>query len=438
MNEKYQDALALAGLYIFHGLLVYMPFHILVSTWLGSSLDLLDALKVLKDVVLVAGLLATLGASVSQKWFPKLAKDKLLWLIAAYGVLTALLALARPTDTDAEAIGLIYNTRFLLFFAYALLLCRLHGVDRVKRTSLRIVISVAAAVLFFGILQYAVLPDDILTHLGYSRANGVLPAFFIDDKPDLERVMSTLRDPNSFGSYAMIIGSLAAAFLLKAKDKYLKQVAGGLLALSLLGLWFSFSRSAWLGFVAAMGVLAVVGLASERMKRTVMLAALGAVVVIGAGLFVARDSYFVKNVVFHADETTTRESPNELRLKFWRESVSEIGDVPLGHGPGTAGLASIRNTEQGTRLTENYYLQIGHEIGVIGLGLFLAILGIVGFRLYGLTARSTFALALLAAFAGLMVTNFLALIWSNEAVAYTWWGLAGTALSLRPKSKVGS
>src|SRR5690606_37362463 len=98
------------------------------------------------------------------------------------------------------------------------------------------------------------------------------------------------------------------------------------------------------------------------------------------------------------------------------------------------GIVSIRNDKQGVVLNENYYLQILYEVGIVGLVLFIAILAVVAVRLY--RRRSTFALALLAAFIGLAATNFLVHIWSVEALAYTWWGLAGLAVIRRAHEKI--
>lgn len=420
------------SLWIFFGLLAYMPLHIFLSTWIGTSFGVLEAAKIAKDVVLIAGLLLALAASVREPWFRKLLHDKLIWLILAYGLFTALMALVKPTDTDAELLGVVYNTRFLLFFLYAALLCRLFAARHVTRRALQIVFGVGMAVLFFGIIQRTVLPDDALTHFGYQRSNGVLPAFFIDDKPDLERVMSTLRDPNSLGSYAIIIGVAALAFRLRSKNRDLKAVADGLMALSVLCLWFTFGRGAWIGALAAVSAILMLGYGRlPAINRRLALGLAAGAVIAVFGLLSVWNSYVVQNVVFHADESTVLEDPNELRLRFWRESLQNIADEPLGYGPGTAGLASIRNQEQGTILNENYYLQIAHEVGVIGLVLFLSIIAVVAVRLYGLSGDRALALGLLASFAGLAVTNFLVHAWSNEAVAYTWWGLAGLAIYRR-------
>lgn len=416
-----------------------MPLHIFLSVWLGTSLGMLDLAKVLKDILMVSGFLAALIASVKQPWFKGLLKDKLVWLVLIFAVLNTLLAFLKPTDQDAEILGLVYNTRFLLFFLYAVLLAKLYDGQHIWRRASKIVLAVGTFVLFFGIVQYTVLPNNILTHVGYQRANGVLPAFFIDDKPDLERVMSTLRDPNSLGSYIIIIGSLALAIFIKTRKPQLRKVAAWPAALSALCLWYTFSRSAWLGFLISVAVLAGLGfkklIVSPRLRRKLLIGASVVAFVLGIGLFAARNTYFVQNVIFHADEATVLEDPNQLRIRFWQESVADVAQNPLGYGPGTAGLASIHNDKQGTTLNENYYLQIAHELGVIGILIFLAILYLVGRRLYRIKDANILALGLLAAFAGLAFTNFLVHIWANEAVAYTWWGLAGLVITLNRTQK---
>jgi len=412
-----------------------MPLHIFLSTWLGTSFDVLSIAKVAKDIVLAAGFICALAASVRQPWLKQLLRDKLIWLIAAYGAWTLILAAIKPTDLDAEVLAVVYNLRFLLFFLYGVLLTKLFDRDMLIRKSLTAVLSVAAIVLFFGIVQYTVLPDDALVHVGYSPANGVFPAFFIDAKPDLERVMSTLRDPNSLGSYIIIIGLITLAFFLNKKAS--KQTTAGFLTLCGLCLLFTFSRSAWLGFILSVAVLGVlIYKKTVAAARTKQLALIGvSLLLVGASvLYAARGSYLVQNIILHADESTTSENPNELRTRFWQESINEVIDEPVGHGPGTAGLVSIRNDVQGTVLNENYYLQIAHEVGLLGAILFLGILFAAGFKLYQLVGSSPLAAGLLASFVGLFITNFLVHIWSNEAVAYTWWGLVGLTVTVRKPS----
>lgn len=429
-----QKRLKTIALYTFIGLLAYMPLHIFLSTWFGTSFNILEATKILKDIVLVVGFACAFGASIGTSWLVPLFRRKIVLLIAAFATLTILLALLKPTDGDAEILGVVYNLRFFLIFIYALLLGNLFDLHLIRRYAVKAVVIVGVFVALIGVIQYIVLPDTILEHFGYSRANGVLPAFFIDDKPDLERVMATLRDPNSFGSYLILIGSLLAALWLKVRNRDLKIMFSGAGLMVGLSLLFTFSRSAWMGAIVATGVFGIVYvLRNQSVIKTVQaqrkwfLVAFVAVLVLAGGMFAAKDSYFVQNVIFHADEATVLEDPNELRLRFWSESIQSAIEQPLGYGPGTAGLASIRNNVQGTILNENYYLQILHEVGIIGLLLFLAIIAATAWLLYGTFIKSDnlIALALLAALAGLAVTNFLVHIWSSEAVAYTFWALAG-------------
>lgn len=426
--ETLGSKLSRISLWVFLGLLAYMPLHIFLSTWIGTSFGVLEAAKILKDIVLVAGFALALMVSIRQPWFRSLVRDKLIWLVVAYAALTLLVALIKPTDQDAEVLGVVYNLRFLLVFLYAILLSRLFPGARLRQTATKIVLAVAVPVLVFGILQYVLLPTNALEHVGYSRANGVLPAFFIDDKPDLERVMSSLRDPNSFGSYVVIIMSLALTYVLLGRRKQVKQIALGIFALSIVCLMLSFSRSAWIGaLMAALSLFVLIygRNVKQRLGRKMVYGAAGIALLAVLVMVPLRNTYFVRNVILHADQSTTVENPNQLRQRFWRESVEAAGENPLGYGPGTAGLASIRNDVQGVVLTENYYLQILYEVGVVGLLMFVAILAWVAWRLYQRRPDDVLVLALLAAFAGLAVTNFLVHIWSNEAVAYTWWGLAG-------------
>ena len=188
-----------------------MPLHIFLSTWIGTSFGILEFTKVFKDIVLVIGFCLLLLASVQQSWFRQMLKEKIVWLIVAYCALNIVYAIVKKTDQDAEILGIVYGTRFYIFFLYGMLLAKLYDAKKLLKQSITVVMVVASIVLFFGVVQYILLPNDALTHVGYQRPTGVLPAFFIDDKPDLERVMSTLRDPNSFGSYVIIVGILAFA-----------------------------------------------------------------------------------------------------------------------------------------------------------------------------------------------------------------------------------
>jgi O-antigen ligase len=118
-------------------------------------------------------------------------------------------------------------------------------------------------------------------------------------------------------------------------------------------------------------------------------------------------------------------------LLVWQGAVGVV-DQPFGHGPGTAGLASIQNPGGG-QLTENYYLQIAYEIGLLGLFIFIALNFVVYYQL--LQRKDWLGMSLLAAFWGYVLMNMLLHTWSNEAVAAQWWLLAGAAIALVSRKK---
>ena len=424
---------------IFVGLLAYAPLHIFISTVIGANLGGLNLLKVLKDIVALFGFCLMLGISVRRDWFIRWLKQPLVLLIMAYGLLTVLLALVRPTDQGAEVLGVTYNLRFLIFFLYGWLLIQWLPAKELIKTSVKAVLWSAVIVVAFGLIQYWFLPNDALTHLGFTKANGVFPAFFIDDKPNLERVMSTVRDPNSLGSYLIIISTLLAASLARAK-KDQRLFWAGLLVATGLCLFLTFSRSALLGLVLSLGVLAIL-LGKDKITVTkkqlqqLVVACLCVLLVLIGGVYAARNTYTVQNVIFHADQSTKQEDPNQLRVRFLKESLRSIANHPLGTGPGTAGLASIKNNVQGTVLNENYYLQVASEVGVLGLLCFVTVLVTLAVQLLKISGTNSLAVAVLASLAGLMLTNMLVHIWSNEAVAYTWWGLAGLLMARTVRNK---
>ncbi len=413
------------ALYIFYGLLAYMPVHIFVSTWLGSSLGILDVSKVAKDIFMVFGFLC-LAISLPLGSYKKLLANWTVRLIILYGLLTLLMAAIKPTELDAEVLGVVYNTRFLLFFLYAALLTTRYATDTLLKNSIKITLAVAVTVLIFGIIQYTSLPPDAMTNFGYSKENGVLPFFSIDNNESLERIMSTVRDPNTYGSYLVIVGSMAGAALIRARRLDSKKVLLGILTLLIMNLIMTFSRSAWLAAFFAVGILFLLTDLRQLVWRLTlkykMVFGVLATLAVVVGVFFGGEA--VRNYVFHDSSQEAAPTANEMRNSYWERSVESIIQNPLGSGPGTSGPTSFRNDTQGYEIDENYYLQIAKEVGLTGLALFVGILLLISKALY-LQRNNIYAVALLASLVGLSFANIFLHIWANETVAYLWWGLAG-------------
>lgn len=425
--------LARFSYYAFWTLLIYMPFHIFLSQWLSTYTGGLEVWKIGKDVALFA---ATLFTICLVFWQGKGTKQ-LTWLLGftgLYGALHLVLWAFNPDIYDRSAVlGTIYNMRLPLFLLLGYGAALLNPTKFVFSSLIKVVVVLGTVVAVLGILQYF-LPTDLLTHFGYSLDRGVRPAFFIDDHPDLPRIMSTLREPNALGAFLLVpIGALTALSI--ATHQRSKQLLlGGLLGLQLLAVFLTFSRSAWLA--AALVVACTVAWQFRLGIWTIIRRWWPALAIAGCLLLVVgytqRHSQFVESYITHAtpDETNDLDS-NDYHWLFIKQGVEGIVDQPLGHGPGTAGLASIQNPA-GSFLTENYFVQIGYELGLLGLALFAG-LNVWVYR-HLLRHKNQLTLVLLTTFWGYVLTNMLLHTWANEAVAAQWWLLAGVGLFMAGKS----
>jgi O-antigen ligase len=288
-------------------------------------------------------------------------------------------------------------------------------------------------VALLGVLQYF-LPKDLLSHLGYGLERGARSAFFIDDNPTLPRIMSTLREPNALGAYLLLPITFLTLLFARIRDKR-RLLLGGMLTLHLLALFLTFSRSAWLAAILAVSIV----LWFEYRKNMAILIKrfwpllVGLVLLGSLALFMQRDSSFVQHYITHSTEETLEDldSNDYHKLLVWQAAIAVV-DQPFGHGPGTAGLASIQNPA-GANLTENYYLQVIYEVGIIGLLVFIALSVVAYYRLA--KRRDWLGTVLLASFWGYVLMNMLLHTWSNEAVAAQWWLVAGAALALPVRSR---
>jgi hypothetical protein len=406
-----------------------MPFHIFLSQSLSLLTGGLEVWKVAKDVLLAIVVVFTICLVFVEKKGSR-AFWTLVALTAVYGLLHLVIwAAHRDIYSRSASLGLLFNMR--------LPACAILGMGAIITTPrqfvfsslMKIVLGVSTVVVLLGLLQL-VLPKDVLTHVGYSIARGARPAFFIDDNAAFPRIMSTLREPNSLAAYLLVpIGLLTGLFL---KLRHRRQYAiGGLLVLHLSALYLTQSRSALL---AATVTISLVGIWYYRTRAAQLLRrwwpALAVVALLGCvGLYSVRSNPHIQGLISHS--TPDVGAPNDLDSNdyhwlFVKQGVEGIMQTPLGHGPGTAGLASIQNPA-GSFLTENYYVQIGYEVGVLGLALFMALNIWVYMRLR--VAEEPLARALLASFWGYVIMNMLLHIWSNEAVAAQWWLLAGVVIA---------
>jgi hypothetical protein len=411
-------------------ILVLLPFHALLSVAIGGIYGGYDAVKLWAEGLLILLALPIIHLIVKDKnLWRRLQSWPGFWAMAAYVGLSfwlASYALAGGRVTaEAATYGLVVNLRFIWFFvACGVVATRWPWLVENWR---KILLIPASIVVVFGLLQIFVLPDNVLSYVGYSP--DTIPAYqTVDQKPDYVRVQSTLRGANPLGAYSVIIIAAAVTLLLAVKnDNKRRWQFVGLLAGSLIVLGYTYSRSAYLG--AAMAVAAALWLVvRNHHARRVMLVAATALLLIGSlTVLTLRNNDAVQNVLFHTNEhSISPNSSNADRANALEAGLKDLRSEPLGRGPGTAGPASVYNGNSNVRISENYYLQIGQEVGWLGLALFLITISYVGWALF--RTPGVLSVILLTSFLGISVINLLWHAWTDDTLSLLWWGMAGVAI----------
>lgn len=416
-------------------LLAYMPFSLFFSRWVSLYTGGLGQWDALKDVATLLGLFLTIYLAIRDKLLNNPFFIKIFWLSAAYGLLHAVYLVFNPDlHLRSLILAILYNGRIFAYLFIGMVAGRYLKKNYDTKKIIKIILLVSTITCLFAFVQY-LLPKDLMTHFGYSVERGAKPSFFIDDKIDLPRVFSTIRDPNSYGAYLILPMVLIWQLLLSKKSDFNRKRLLGVMGVHILALFLTFSRGAWIGAVMALSFASFhqfkYSFKTTFKKYLPLLAVI--ILFVASTAFYWRNSYLIENVILHSDEQTVLADPNELRLSLQAQAIRGIADKPLGHGPGTAGLVSIGNPK-GTFLTENYYLQIGYELGLFGLGLFIFINYFVYKKL--LTLHSPLFTVLIACFWAYLFIGTLIHIWSNEAVAAQWWLLAGLALGVSYNKRI--
>ena len=413
---------------------VLMPLHALVTTFLASHFGHFDIWRIWKDIVIAVVCLVTLPlvdwGEEAIRW---LRYTNLARLMTIYVLLFVLLGLSALLGGRVNGSALVYsllsNLRFIGFFVVSYYLAS--QTPWLRTHWLKFVLAPAAVVVGFGLLQHFVLPNDFLRHVGYGSKT--IPAYqTVDQKSNYVRLQSTLRGPNPLGAYLVIVLSVVVAVGLRVKKSQLFWAAR--LVATLIVLFFTYSRSAWLGAILA--ILIILGKYYKQQLTRRRLVAVGAatVSVFIALTFGLRHNDRFQNTFFHTDEhSTSRDSSNADRTSALKSGLKDLWHQPWGGGPGTAGPASVRSNH-GVRLAENYFIQIGQEIGILGMLVFVAINILVAAALWRQTDDLSVALA--ASLVGLSLINMLSHAWADDSLSLVWWGLAGIALARSPKPAI--
>ncbi len=414
------------GLLVILGLIVV---HAPLTSIVGGLLPEYDnVIRAWKEIAL-AGLAVLAAVEITRrKLWSMLLHDPLILLSLVFIDIHLLLAVVIGGDGNSLIAGLMIDLRFIVMFMLMYILAMLRP-DILPKV-VRVVAFGAAAVLGFGLLQITVLPDDTLRYIGYS-SDTIAPYITIDRNPDFVRINSTLRGPNPLGALTVIYGALTLAYLVcrhRQIDIRRKVVAGATVVASGAVLFASFSRSAYVAFVAALGIVAV---STLRLSKKVIIGSLGAVIIAAGMLTLVSSSDWYSNVILHEDpESPVVSKSNDEHAASLAEGAKRAAIQPFGAGVGSTGSASLYDKDVTNDVTiENYYFFVAHESGWLGLSVFLALFVAVLIKLW--QRRSGWlALGLFASGIGLALIGLLLPVWADDTVALVWWGLAGVILGV--------
>lgn len=401
-----------------------MPVHAFVSTWLGTMVGPLLVWKSWKEILLAA----IIPAVVLYCWLhPEV--TRVVWgrvvnkLIALYVLLHLMLSLFAQVSTGAVVAGLMMNLRFLAIFVLVQVIVEAKPkyLQRLEAIVPRWLLWVGLGLSVLAILQVYVLPRDFLVPFGYDKDTTISPYLLVDENPNALRAFATMRGPNTLGAYLLL--PIAAAVYV-AYTKRRDALAWVAVALGFVAVYLTGSRSAWLGLLATVVTLALLVVPRHHVVYWAKRLIVPVIVLVALVGWAAVNVPSVRLAVFHSSpgDSSLTEGSND---KHWEATAQGIGDVvrhPWGSGPGSAGPASFYN-DTGTNLSENYYVQIAQEVGLIGLGLFIAINILV---VRSIVRRSgILPAALVASFAGISLINLLLHGWADDPLSLTWWALAG-------------
>lgn len=402
---------------------VLLPFHAPLSVFFSSLFPIYSELiKAWKEILIFIIFLLLIIPIYQKKVYRYLWRDKLLLVMGVFIALHILLFIVIPQDISARMAGIVIDLRYIAFFCAVATLSLLIK-DLRKRLLLPIFISTALSILF-AFLQVALLPKDILSYIGYSKET-IAPYLTVDQNQNFIRINGTLRGPNPLGIFAGSFMILLATYLTFCWKKVTHKIS--LLVLLLVAsivLWNTYSRSAYLATI--LGLLLVLLYTFRRHTKYIAAGGViaGLIIVVLFGVF--QESSFVQQIIFHNNpQTGSVVDSDEQRAISITTTLQAVMTNPIGHGIGSTGSASLYS--QQPLIVENFYLFVAHESGLMGLLLFVAILGLTLYRLYE-KRRDWFSFGLFAAGCGIAFASLALPVLTDDTVALLWWGLAALAL----------
>lgn len=416
-------------------LLALLPFHALVATALGKFLgdfEVLGKLLAWKELLAIAVIgLCAIEVCIKIGPHPTIQKIKKALNIDFLDIILALyigVGLAFVFTQQTPLSQWAHGVRISILPFALLLVGRKVSWPNAQKL-LKTVLIVGLITSIFGISQALILPESWLGWLGYAQniitdvpgAGPIVTGVTSDALqacPPLEhtsefcRAISTFGGPTRFGVY--LLGIIGLALVIPMRRSF--RVT--LLTFAAFAALLTYSRSVWLGLIALVCVFAWLKLG----KKALIMGAASLVLVGVVGVF----AWNIRSGSQHENpikSLLTRVNSTQLHVQYLKNGVQAVEKNPLGYGLGTAGPASVRYTPF---LTENWFLQIFVEMGVLGGGLFLIFIGALVRALY--KAKTPLSQGLLLGLIGMCVAGLVTHSFEELAASYMVGIVGGVAI----------
>ena len=239
------------------------------------------------------------------------------------------------------------------------------------------------------------------------------------------RVFSTIGNPNALGGLLVLVTPVAFALMMWVKNWGWRILYGAATLIMMACLVLTYSRGAWLGFLAAMALYTLI--TRNKWLALVGIAGLAAAPFVAGGV--------VDRLLLAFTPEYWAKASNQGRVEFWSRAIAIWKEYPIfGTGIGTVGdSVAVVKKVPGATWIDNQYLKLLAETGIVGIipYMLMILTPIVnGFKaVFFAENRNTFLFAVNAgitsAIFGMMVENVTAAIIENQINSTTYWVLVG-------------
>ncbi len=273
---------------------------------------------------------------------------------------------------------------------------------------------------FLDVLQLPAYLNNVLGVPTY--AGGVIHQYATVAGTDFLRVGSVLGSPLALGFMLILPFAVAIERLTRRADP------ATIARVALIGaaIILTQTRSAALAAVVV-GLMAARKLRGRRQSARVHFLLAGAALLIIAIPFASSTGLAGR---FSAASEGTDESTS-LHWESTYAGLRVLIGQPWGRGIGTAPGVGDRFALEGALTSENYYIQVGTEMGVIGIASFIVLVVTVGRRAARAArhgSESTLPAASWGAFLGLCIGALLLHVFADLSTAWVAWGAVGAAI----------